>query len=88
MFLQHTKVTVVDTPGFGDSDDRSEKDAALRIEEMLSFLSSEIQTAGAIVVQIKTKGFPGIDKSIKDIFRTMTRVFGRDVWSKMIINFG
>ena len=88
MFLQNTKVTVVDTPGFGDSDDRSEKDAALRIEDMLSILSSEIQTAGAIVVQVKTKGFSRMDKSIKDVFRTMARVFGRNVWSKMIINFG
>jgi predicted RNA-binding protein with RPS1 domain len=82
----NTNATIVDTPGFGDSQGKEVQETL--IEEMMTVLNQEIQTAGAIVLHIKGRGFTRIDNAMHNTLKTMTALFGSGVWRKLIINVG
>ena len=55
---------------------------------MNDFLDHRIQSAHAIILQIKGQGFNRIDDSMHSMLREMTSLFGEDVWDRIIINIG
>lgn len=83
---QAVDATIVDTPGFGDSQGKEVQEKL--IEEMMKVLNTEIQTAGAIVLQIKGQGFARMDNAMHSTLKMMTALFGSGVWEKLIINIG
>ena len=76
----------MDTPGFGDSEGKERQEAL--VDEMMDVLNNKIVTAGAIVLHIKGKGFSRINHAMHSTLKTMTALFGRGVWDKLIINIG
>ena len=72
--------TIVDTPGFGDSDG---EDAA-NVEEMVTILHENIQSTNAIVLLLKgdTNRF---GEGLVNMVREMTQLFGEDMWNYAVI---
>lgn len=79
-------VTIVDTPGFGDSGGRDVQNKL--ISDMMEILNHEIKTCNVIVLAIKSAGFNRIDASMHTMLQQMTALFGNSVWDKLVINIG
>merc|ERR1719312_1903315 len=72
--------TVVDTPGFADSDNEDEK----LIEEMMNVLANTIDHADTLLLLLKgdtTRFNDGLQKMLK----RMTVMFGQDWWNFLVI---
>merc|ERR1719312_1898664 len=72
--------TVVDTPGFADSDNEDEE----LIEEMMDVLASTIDHADTLLLLLKgdtTRFNEGLQKMLK----RMTVMFGQDWWNYLVI---
>jgi len=72
--------TVVDTPGFADSDNEDEK----LIEEMMDVLANTIDHADTLLLLLKgdtTRFNEGLQKMLK----RMTVMFGQDWWNFLVI---
>merc|ERR1719312_2328504 len=72
--------TVVDTPGFSDSDNEDEK----LIEEMMDVLANTINHADTLLLLLKgdtTRFNDGLQKMLK----RMTVMFGQDWWNFLVI---
>ena len=67
--------TVVDTPGFGDSDN----DDNLLIDEMMDVLKNTIEGANAIVLLINGEE-ERFDASLQQMIREMQALFGEQFW--------
>ena len=72
--------TVVDTPGFGDSDN----DDNLLIDEMMDVLKNTIEGANAIVLLINGEE-ERFDASLQQMIREMQALFGEQFWQFTII---
>jgi len=72
--------TVVDTPGFGDSDN---EDEAL-IEEMMNILANVVDHADTILLLFNGE-LPRFDASLQSMLKTMTQIFGVDWWNYVVI---
>jgi len=72
--------TIVDTPGFGDSDN----DDNILIDEMMSVLKNVIKGANAIVLLINGDE-ERFDESLQQMMREMQALFGEDFWNFTII---
>merc|ERR1719239_1068988 len=72
--------TVVDTPGFGDSDN---DDEAL-IEEMMNILANVVDHADTILLLFNGK-LPRFDASLQSMLKRMTQIFGVDWWNYVVI---
>merc|ERR1712055_73170 len=73
-------MTVVDTPGFGDSDN---EDEAL-IEEMMNILANVVDHADTILLLFNGE-LPRFDASLQSMLKRMTQIFGVDWWNYVVI---
>ena len=73
-------VTIVDTPGFGDTDGDDEEN----IEEMMRVLNEVIESAQGIMLVIKgdTTRF---GEGLVNMVTQLTMLFGEDLWQHVII---
>jgi len=72
--------TIVDTPGFGDSDN----DDNLLIDEMMEVLKNTVEGANAIILLINGEE-ERFDASLQQMIREMQALFGEDFWRNTII---
>ena len=77
---QGAMFTVVDTPGFGDSDN----DDNILIDEMMDVLKNTVEGANAIVLLVNGEE-ERFDASLQQMMREMQALFGEDFWSFTII---
>jgi len=75
-----SNVTVVDTPGFGDSDSEEE----MLIEEMIDFLSNTIDHADTILLLLDGR-MTRFKKGLQTMLKRMTIIFGKDWWDHVVI---
>ena len=73
--------TVVDTPGFTDSND----DDAANIEKMMDVLHNTVQSTSAIVLVIKSLEFNSFGEGFIYMIQELTKIFGEDIWGNVII---
>jgi len=72
--------TIVDTPGFGDSD--GEMDDLL--EEMMNVLKNDIKTADAILLTLPST-IDKFTKELTDMLKQLEMLFGKKMWNSTII---
>jgi len=72
--------TIVDTPGFGDSDG----DDLQLIQEMMDVLSNKLNSANSIVLAIDG-ATPRFSSELQDMLRQMSSIFGHDFWRFVVI---
>jgi len=72
--------TIVDTPGFGDSDNDDNE----LIDEMMDVLKNTIKGANAIVL-LRNGMEPRFDASLQQMIREMQALFGEDFWEFTLI---
>ena len=72
--------TVVDTPGFGDSDGEDEQN----IEEMMTVLDEHIRSADGIMLLFKGD-MDRFQDGLVAMVKQMTILFGEDMWKHTII---
>ena len=77
---------MVDTPGFND-DGGPEVQNQL-IKDMTYILDHEVESANAIVLNIKGQSLNRIDYSMHSMLKDIASLFGENVWSRLIINIG
>ena len=75
LFLQ-----VVDTPGFGDSDDEEE----ILIEEMMDTLANVIDHAGTILLTLDGR-ITRFSDGLTTMLKRMTIIFGQNWWDYVVI---
>jgi len=75
------EVTVVDTPGFGDS--RGDLDAP-HIEEMMQVLKQEVKSANAIMLLLKGD-MNVFGAGLVKMIRELTMIFGVSIWDNVIL---
>jgi len=73
-------VTIIDTPGFDDSEGR---DSEL-IEEMMNVLNLDLQYANVIVFAVDSEA-PRFTGGIVNMLKQMTAIFSEDWWNFMMI---
>merc|ERR1711934_446124 len=73
--------TVVDTPGFGDSDGEDEQ----LIEEMMGVLSNTISKADTIVLLLNGVSSQRFTDSLVTMIKRMTVMFGQQWWDYLVI---
>jgi len=73
-------ITVVDTPGFGDSDNQDEE----LIDEMMDVLANTIDHVDTLVLLLKgdTTRF---NAALQKMLKRMTVMFGQDWWNYLVI---
>jgi len=72
--------TVVDTPGFGDSDDEEE----ILIEEMMDTLANVIDHAGTILLTLDGR-ITRFSDGLTTMLKRMTIIFGQNWWDYVVI---
>ena len=72
--------TVVDTPGFGDSDGEDSKN----IEEMMQVLNKVVKSANTILLLVKGDD-SRFGEGLTTMIREMTMLFGESMWNNVII---
>ena len=72
--------TVVDTPGFGDSDN----DDNILIDEMMDVLKNTVEGTNGIILLINGEE-ERFDASLQQMMREMQALFGEEFWSSTII---
>merc|ERR550534_1395455 len=72
--------TVVDTPGFGDSEGNDNE----YIEEMMDVLSNELGYTNTILLVIEGSK-PRFDNSLYAMLRQMSSIFGETWWEFMMV---
>merc|ERR1711962_1461922 len=77
---QGSEITVVDTPGFGDSESEEE----MLIEEMMDFLSNKIDHADTIILLLDGR-MTKFHKGLQTMLKRMTIIFGKDWWDHVVI---
>ena len=75
-------VTVVDTPGFGDSDN----DNSILIDEMVHFLKDTVKTTNTFLLLFNGQQ-DRIDKSLQQMLRELQALFGETIWLNIILCF-
>lgn len=70
--------TVVDTPGFGDSDD----DQSELINEMVDVLKNQVNTTNTFLLVFKAERF---DDKIQQMIKTLETMFGRAFWENVVL---
>jgi len=73
-------ITIVDTPGFGDSDG----DDGELIQEMMDVLSNQLKSANSIVLAIDGST-PRFSSDVQDMLRQMSSIFGNNFWNFTLI---
>ena len=75
-------VTVVDTPGFGDTNNDDSK----LIDEMINFLKNTLNTTNTFLLCFNGKQ-DRIDASLQQMIREMLAMFGSKFWDNVILEF-
>ena len=55
---------------------------------MMDVLTEIVKKCDVFLLTIKTAGFNRIDEAMHNMLHQMTALFGKHVWSKMVINLG
>ena len=74
--------TVIDTPGFGDSDDM---DSQL-IDEMVGVLKKDIKTSNGFLLLFNGED-PRFNSLLQRMLREVEVMFGKEFWSFVILGF-
>lgn len=74
--------TVVDTPGFGDTDDM---DSQL-IDEMVGVLKNDIKTSNGFMLLFNAAD-PRFNTLLQRMLREIEVMFGKDFWNFVILGF-
>ena len=77
---QGMNFTVVDTPGFGDSD----RDDDALIDEMMTTLKSAVKSANTLMLLVKGDQ-TRFNSALQQMLREMEALFGRMFWNNIII---
>jgi len=77
---QNDVFTIVDTPGFGDTDDEMED----LVEEMINTLSDDIKTADVIILTLP-EGTTRFSEELTVMLKQLEMLFGRKMWNSTII---
>ena len=77
---QGMNFTVVDTPGFGDSD----QDDDVLIDEMMTTLKNAVKSANTLMLLIKGDQ-TRFNSALQQMLREMEALFGRMFWNNVII---
>jgi len=72
--------TIVDTPGFGDSEGRDDQ----FIDEMVDVLVHHVNTTNVFLLTFNGED-PRMDNMIKQMIREMEMLFGYDFWDNVIL---
>ena len=75
-----TEFTIVDTPGFGDS----ENDDNELIDEMMDVLKDTVEGANAIII-LRNGDDIRFDAALQQMIREMQALFGEDFWRVTIL---
>ena len=78
--FQNPNVTIVDTPGFGDSDDEMDD----LLEEMIEVLNQQVETADAIVLTIDSNT-PRFNDELTKMLDKLEALFGKKMWNSTMI---
>merc|ERR1719209_2107746 len=79
--MTHHNFTVVDTPGFGDSDGEDEQ----LIDEMMEVLANTINNADTIVLLLNGIANQRFTDSLVSMIKRMTAMFGQKWWDYLVI---
>ena len=77
------KVTVIDTPGFGDNLEKDEE----TIAGLVSKLKKDVKFVHAFVIAIKSTETPRLTLSLREMLNLFTAMFGEDFWDNAILEF-
>jgi len=77
---QNDVFTIVDTPGFGDTDDEMED----LVEEMINTLSDDIKTADVIILTLP-EDTTRFSEELTVMLKQLEMLFGRKMWNSTII---
>merc|ERR1712212_938831 len=80
-FTSFHNFTVVDTPGFGDTDGEDEK----LIDEMMGVLAPTINDADTIVLLLNGMANQRFTDSLVSMIKRMTAMFGQQWWDYLVI---
>ena len=75
-------VTVVDTPGFGDSD----HDDSELIDQMVGFLKNTVNTTNVFLLSFNGE-VDRLDTALQQMIREMVALFGEGFWDNVILEF-
>ena len=82
--LSNPKVTIIDTPGFGDIDLEVEE---ATIDDLVSFLRDHVKFIHAFVIVINGGVAPRLNRQLKTMLNLFTKMFGDDFWNNAIMEF-
>ena len=74
--------TIVDTPGFGDSDGNEEQDKL--IKEMMTVLKDDLKEANTFLLLMKGTS-TRFDAEFQKIIRLMIAMFGKSFWTHVVV---
>ena len=81
--ISNPKVTVIDTPGFGDSFEKEEK----TIDNLVDVLKDDVQYIHAFVLAFDGSKPPRLTLLIRNVLNLFQRMFGKDFWKNAIMEF-
>ena len=79
-YFQNQNFTIVDTPGFGDSD--GEMDELL--EEMIKVLNEDVKSANVIILAMDATDCRWTN-GVTDMLSQLEALFGRKMWNNTIV---
>ena len=82
------RVTIIDTPGFGD--DNFEAEEAI-LDELVYFLRGRVKFINAFMIVINghilRPGTPRLNRQMRTVLSLLTKMFGDDLWNNAILQF-
>ena len=78
------KVTIIDTPGFGDKNLEAEE---ATIDDLVSVLRDDIKFIHAFVIVINGATSLRLNRQMRTMLHLFTKMFGDDFWNNAILEF-
>ena len=78
------KVTIIDTPGFGDSNLETEE---ATIDDLVTFLRDHVKFIHAFVIVLNGGVTPRLNRQMRTMLNLFTKMFGDDFWNNAIVEF-
>ena len=78
------KVTIIDTPGFGDSNLETEE---ATIDDLVTFLRDHVKFIHAFVIVINGGVTLRLNRQMRTMLNLFTKMFGEEFWNNAILEF-
>ena len=80
----YPKVTIIDTPGFGDSNLEPEQ---ATMDDLVTFLRDQVKFIHAFVIVINGDGTLRLNRQMRTMLNLLRKMFGDDFWNNAILEF-